>query len=165
MESKQSAYHSHHSTETPLLKVKADILRAMDNQEVIWLVLLNLSAVFDTVSHDTLIARHQDRFGMGGIGLEWFRSYLSGWSQCVDISDLDMDGVLSDTKSLSQGVPQGSVLGPIVFTLYTTPLCDIYRAHSILFQLYANDQQVYLSFKPTHEGVQSQCMTKLQECI
>ena len=76
-----------------------------------------------------------------------------------------LDGSLSDTKSLSHGVPQGSVLGPIVFTLYTTPLGDICRAQNILFQLYANDQQVYLSFKPTHKGAQSQCLTKLQECI
>ena len=131
----------------------------MDIQEVVCLVLLDLCTVFDTVIHDTLIARLQDRFGIGGIALEWFRSYLSGQSQHVAIGDLDMDGALSDTKSLSQGVPQESVLGPIVFTLYTTPLGDICRAHNILFQLYANDQQVYLSFKPTHKGAQSQCMT------
>ena len=57
MEASQSAYHSHHSTETTLLKVKADILRAMDNQEVVCLVLLDLSAAFDTVNHEILIAR------------------------------------------------------------------------------------------------------------
>ena len=164
IEANQTAYCSHHSTETTLLKVKADILRAMDNQEVVYLVLLDLAAVFDTVNHDTLIAKLQDKFSIGGIALEWFRSYLSGWSQHVAVGDLDMDGALSDTKSLSLGVPQGSVLGPIVFTLYTTPLGDICRAH-IPFQLYADDQQVYLSFKPTHKGAQSQCMTKLQECI
>ena len=57
MEANQSAYCSYHSTETTLFKVKADILRAMDNQEVVCLVLLDLSAAFDTVNHDTLIAR------------------------------------------------------------------------------------------------------------
>ena len=57
MEANQSPYHSYHSTETTLLKVKADILRPMDNQEVVCLVLLDLSAAFDTVNPDTLIAR------------------------------------------------------------------------------------------------------------
>ena len=90
----------------------------MDNLEVVCLVLLDLSAVFDTVNHDTLIARLQVRFGLGGIALEWFRSYVSGQSQHVAIGDLDMDGVLSDTKSLSQGVPQGSVLGPSFHIIY-----------------------------------------------
>ena len=165
MEASQSAYRSHHSTETTLLKVKADILRAMDNQEVVCLVLLDLSAAFDTVNHEILIARLRDRFGIGGTALKWFRSYLSGRSQHVAIGDLVMDRVLSDSKSLSQGVPQGSVLGPIAFTLYTTPLGDICRAHDILFHLHADDQQVYLSFKPTNKNAQSQCMTKLQNCI
>ena len=165
MEASQSAYHSHHSTETTLLKVKADILRAMDNQEVVCLVLLDLSAAFNTVNHEILIARLRDRFGIGGTALKWFRSYLSGRSQHVAIGDLVMDRALSDSKSLSQGVPQGSVLGPIAFTLYTTPLGDICRAHDILFHLYADDQQVYLSFEPANKNAQSQCMTKLQNCI
>ena len=78
MEANQSACHSYYSMETTLLKVKADILRAMDIQEVICLVLLDLSAAFDTVNHDTLITRLQDRFGIGGTALEWFKSYLSG---------------------------------------------------------------------------------------
>ena len=76
-----------------------------------------------------------------------------------------MDGALSDSKCLSQGVPQGSVLGPIAFTLYTTPLGDICRPYDILFHLYAEDQQVYISFKPANKNAQSQCMTKLQNCI
>ena len=164
MEANQSCYHSHHSTESTLLKVKADILRAMDNQEVVCLVLLDLSAVFNTVNHAILIARLWDRFGIGGTALEWFRSYLRR-SQCVAIGHLVMDGAFSDSKSLSQGVPQGSVLGPTAFTLCTTPLGDICRAHDILFHLYANGQQVYLSFKPANKNAQSQCMTKLQNCI
>ena len=85
MEANQSAYGSHHSTGTTLLKVKADILRAMDNHEVVCLVLLDLLAAFDTVNHDILISKLQDRFGIGGTALEWFRSYLSGRSQCVAI--------------------------------------------------------------------------------
>ena len=135
MEANQSAYHSHQSTETTLLKVKADILRAMDNQEVVCLVFLDLSAAFDTVNDDTLIARLQDRFGIGGIAPEWFRSYLSGRSQHVAIDDLDMDGALSDTKSLCQGVPQGSVLGPM-FSHYILPLWVKSAEHTTFFSSY-----------------------------
>ena len=133
MEANQSAYHSCHSIGTTLLKVKADILRAIEDQEVVCLVLLDLSAAFDTVNHDTLIAKLRNRFGIGDTAWEWFRSYLSGRSQHVAVGDLVMDGALLDTKSRSQGIPLGSVLGPIAFTLYTTSLKDICRAHSILF--------------------------------
>ena len=144
MEASQSAYRSHHSTETTLLKVKADILRAMDNQEVVCLVLLDLSAAFDTVNHEIFIARLRDRFGIGRYCPEMVQ-ILFEWK----------------VTACGNGVPQGSVLGPIAFTLYTTPLGDICRAHDILFHLYADDQQVYLSFKPTNKNAQSQCMTKL----
>ena len=96
--------------------------------------------------------------GMVQIIFEWKVTVCNNWGSCHGWA-------LSDSKSLSQGVPQGSVLGPIAFTLYTTPLGDICRAHDILFHLYANDQQVYLSFKPANKNAQSQCMTKLQNCI
>ena len=105
---------------------------------MVCLALLDLSAAFYTVNHDTLIARLPDRFGIGGTVLEWFRSYLSGRSQCVAIGDLVMDGALLDTKSLSQGVQQGSVLGLIAFTLYTTPLGDICRAQHSNYMLMTN---------------------------
>ena len=107
MEANQSSYCSHHNTETTLLKVEVDVLRAMDNQEVVCLVLLDLSTAFNIVNHDILTARLQDRFGIRGTALEWFRSYLSGRSQCVAIGDLVMDGALSDSKSLSKWVPRG----------------------------------------------------------
>ena len=59
---------------------------------------------------------------------------------------------VSDHAILKQGIPQGSVLGPILFTLYTSPLSDICREHDVLFQSYADDQQIYLSFSPTQPG-------------
>ena len=87
----QSAYKKHHSTETALLKVKNDLLMNMDNQHVTLLVLLDLSAAFDTVSHDILFDRLNTRFGVSGIALQWLQSYLADRSQRVSIN-----GVLSD---------------------------------------------------------------------
>ena len=77
MEPLQSAYRPHHSTETALLKVKTDILKAMDNQEVACLVLLDLSAAFDTVDHKILLERLENYFGITGTTLRWIRSYLT----------------------------------------------------------------------------------------
>ena len=109
----QSAYKKHHSTETALLKVKNDLLMNMDNQHVTLLVLLDLSAAFDTVSHDILPDRLNTRFGMSGTALLWLQSYLADRSQRVSIN-----GVLSDRFELRHGVPQGSCLGPLLFSLY-----------------------------------------------
>ena len=83
MEPLQSAYKSCHSTETALLKVKADILKVMDNQEVTCLVLLDLSATFDTVDHKILLNRNH--FGIKGMALWWIELYLTNWSQRVEI--------------------------------------------------------------------------------
>ena len=74
-------------------------------------------------------------------------------------------GAISDPKCLVRGDQQGNVLGPIVFSLYTTPLGDICRPHHIKFQPYPDDQQLYLSFKPTGEGSQLECIARLENCI
>ena len=73
----------------------------------------------------------------------------------------------SKPAKLHQGVPQGSVLGPILFTLYMSPIVDICRKHYTSFQSYANDQQNYLSFKPMRQTdtPKTQCIQKIQECI
>ena len=70
MEAHQSAYHSSHSMETALLKVKTDIIQALDNQEVACLILLDLSAVFDTIDHDILLNRLKSRFVVTGVALK-----------------------------------------------------------------------------------------------
>ena len=73
----------------------------------------------------------------------------------------------SEPAKLHQGVPQGSVLGPILFTLYMSPIGDICQKHNISFQSYANNQQNYLSFKPMRQTdtPKTQCIQKIQECI
>ena len=118
----QSAYRQHHSTETALLKVKNEILMNMNKQHVTLLVLLDLSVAFDTVDHCTLLQRLQSSLGVRGKVLSWLASYLSGRSQRILINE-----TLSDSFDLECGVPQGSCLGPLLFTIYTSKLFEISR--------------------------------------
>lgn len=109
----QSAYRKYHSTETALLRVMNDILLKMNSQHVTLLVLLDLSAAFDTVSHDVLLDRLHNDVGLRGNALKWFHSYLSQRSQRVSIH-----GTLSNYFELDCGVPQGSCLGSLLFIVY-----------------------------------------------
>ena len=110
----QSAYRKHHSTETALLRVISDLLSSMDKQEVTLLGLLDLSAAFDCVDHDILLTRLERTFGITGSALNWIRSFLLDRTQQVTFR-----GQLSAVMKLIYGVPQGSVLGPLLFLLYT----------------------------------------------
>ena len=119
-------------------------MKAVDESGGAILVLLDLSAAFDTIDHGKLLALLKSSFGVEDSALEWISSYLSGRKQSVLI-----DGVTSDDLHLKWGVPQGSVLGPILFTVYTTPLASIIRKHGLDFHLYADDTQLYIAFKPS----------------
>ena len=136
----QSAYRKFHSTETALLKIHNDILSSMDDGRVTALTLLDLSAAFDTIDHTILLRRLGNWFGVSGKALDWFKSYLTGRSQKIKLGNC-----LSSRSDLSFGVPQGSVLDPLLFTLYTTPLSSLVSGHAIP-HLYADDSQLYLSF-------------------
>ena len=139
----QSAYKAGHSTETALVQVHNDICSAMDQNQVTILVLLDLSAAFDTVDHTILLNRLSNVVGIKDRALAWFKSYLTGRSQRVKIRD-----AFSDQFELSCGVPQGSVLGPLLFTVYLLPLGDLVRRHGVKFHMYADDSQLYIVFKP-----------------
>ena len=141
----QSAYLKSHSTETALLSVHDHIIRAMSLQQITCLCLLDLSAAFDTIDHSILIHRLTSWFGINGSVLSWLKSYLSNRSFYVNLT-----GTKSSIFQLLYGVPQGSVLGPLLFILYTTPLSHIISKSASNHHLYADDTQLYMSFSPNY---------------
>ena len=122
----QSAHKAHHSTETALLTITNDILLSLDRRGNVFLLLLDLSAAFDTVNHSLLLSRLKNSFGITGTVLQWFHSYLSGRSQFVKINDTK-----SSVRDLTVSVQEGSVLGPILYLLHATPLAEIIRSHGL----------------------------------
>ena len=104
----QSAYRANYSTETAILRVQNDICCALDRREFTVLVMLDLSAAFDTVGHKTFLHRLENRFGITGFALAWFKSYLNSRKQTILFN-----GHSSSTSfDVLYGVPQGTVLGP-----------------------------------------------------
>ena len=157
-EPQQSAYRKHHSTETALLCVQNDIVQAIDGKKSVFLVLLDLSAAFDTIDHRVLLHKLQNDFGgITGTALKWLDSYLSHRTQTVKIGDS-----FSTKQKLLFGVPQGSVLGPVLFSLYSSPVAKIARKYGLCFQLYADDTQLYLSFTPCEWG---DALERVEECV
>ena len=134
----QSAYRKSHSTETALVKIVNDILLGMNRQHVSLLVLLDLSAAFDTVDHTILLRRLETSFGVTGDALKWIASYLSARSQRVMINV-----VLSDRFDLSFGVPQGSCLGPLLFSAYASKLFQVIKNNLPNSHAYADDTELY----------------------
>ena len=134
----------------------------MDNQEITCLILLDLSAAFDTVDHTILLNRLETTFGIRDTALKWIASYITGRTQKVTIGDLATNlGATSDPVTLTFGIPQGSVL----FTLYTIPLGKICRRQYIFYHLYADDTQLYHIFKPNRSGSKEECIHNLENCI
>ncbi len=136
----QSGFRPRHSTETALVKITNDLLLASDQGCISLLVLLDLSVAFDTIDHDILIDRLQNYTGIQGQAL---------------------NGESSQLSPVKYGVPQGSVLGPLLFSLYMLPLGNIIRKYGINFHCYADDTQLYISTKPDETSK----LSKLTECV
>ena len=152
-----SAYKTAHSTETALLRVKTDLLRALDQKEGVIMVLLDLSAAFDTVSHSSLLEVLNTRIGISGMALNWFSSYLTGRRQAVIVGEES-----ASHTALTRGVPQGSVMGPLLFTIYTLALGDIVRQHDIDAHFYADDTQLYATFSSNNS---TNVIAKMEGCV
>ena len=135
----QSAYRKLYSTETALCSVVNDLLIMLDEGKCGILILSDLSAAFDTVVH-SLLLKDLKAIGIEGEALDYLKSFLMNRTYCVQIEES-----FSRTKVLTRGVPQGSVLGPILFCIYTIELMYLLENHEVRFQLFADDTQFYLS--------------------
>ena len=132
LETYQSAYRKEHSTGTALLAVTDNLLSNIDNRLASIVAFLDLSAAFDTLDHQILLKRLSITYGIHAKAFQWFSSYLSDRRQSVTIGS-----IFSKPVPLQSGVPQGSVLGPILFTLYTQPLSNTIQKHQFDYHRYA----------------------------
>ena len=148
----QSACRKHHSTESALLNIHNDILLNIAKGSVTALTLLNLSAAFDTIDHTILLDRLNVYYGISELALGWFKSY-----------SVKVGNILSHPAVLQYGVPQGSVLAQILFSLYTNPISSIIHSHSsINYHFYTDDIQLYITLSPANF---SHSMQKLKNCL
>ena len=154
----QSAYRPGFSCETALLKVVNDALIDINAGNLVLLVLLDLSAAFDTINHELLLNRLRAAAGIQDLALRWFDSYLSNRCQTVLVGSS-----FSDKSSLNCGVPQGSVLGPILFSIYTSTLGKVIESFGIGRQFFADDTQLVKSFLPDPE-ILKDVVTNLELC-
>jgi hypothetical protein len=134
----QSGFRAGHSTTTALLRVSDDIRRAMDQRELTLMVLVDLSKAFDSILHPILLHRLES-MGFSRFTVSWVRSYLQGRCQCVRF-----EGSSSRWRSVSRGVPQGSILGPLLFSVYINDVTHVLQ--KTRHHLYADDLQLYRHF-------------------
>ena len=156
----QSGYRMYHPTETVLLKITNDILMNQNEQCSTALVAIDLSAAFDLVNHSIFLERLYTYYGISGTALEWFRSYLSGRTQSVVIT-----GVHSKEKMLDHGVPQGSILGAILYTLYIRAISHILEHHRVLYHTHADAIQLYVKFDRESPSGMQIAINRLEDCL
>ena len=153
----QSAYRPGHSMETALLKVVSDLFLSLSKGNISVLALLDFSSTYDTIDHPIIVHRLHTDFGFTDAVLQWFSSYLTDRTHYVSLSNH-----CSAFAPVQSGVPQGSVLGPILFTMYIKPLSAIIDSHSIIHHSFADDIQLQMSAPP--DGI-SELLHFMQSCI
>ena len=155
----QSAYRSGHSTETALVKINNDIVSSLDGGQCVILASLDLSSAFDTVDHAIFLRRLQDMYGICNTFQKWFDSYLTNRQPrvCINTS-------FSNPRYLKCGVPQGSVLGARIYTMYVRPMSEIINRHNVSYHSYADDSQLYIQCDNNEESIRC-AITRLEQCI
>ena len=151
----QSAYRKNHSTETTLVSLMNDLLIHVDNGQTAVLLALDQSAAFDVLEIDVLLRRLECRFAIQDGALRLLRSYLSDRTVRVRV-----DRDISDSENVTCGVPQGSILGPLLYILYTAPLTELVESHGFKCHFYADDMQLYCVFTSIEQAT-----IKLENCI
>ena len=136
----QSTYRPGHSTETALLKVVDDLFLSLSKGNISVLACLTFISAFDTIDHPILVHHLHTGFGFTDAVLQWFSSYLTDRTHYVSLSNH-----CSAFAPVHSGVPQGSVLGPMLFTMYIKPLSDIVDSLSIIHHSFADDVQLQMS--------------------
>ena len=136
LSSEQSGFRPNHSTQTALIDVTDHILTGMEDGKVTGIVFLDLQKAFDTVSHDLMLMKLYD-LGVRKVELTWFTSYLNERKQAIALQ-----GILSDQKCITIGVPQGSILGPLLFSIYVNDLSKNLTCKTVL---YADDTALMYS--------------------
>ena len=144
----QSAYKKQHSTETLLVRIWNDLLVAADEKTATVVMLLDLSAAFDTVDHDLLLRILKNEIVLRGKVLDWFESFLKGRSQRIRLGS-----TISEVITIRFVVPQGSVLGPVLFNIYIRSIYQLVRSLNFEIHGYADDHQILKSFHPNSQGL------------
>ena len=153
-------YRPGYSTETALVRITNDILADLDRRRGVILVMLDLSAAFDTLDYKVLLTRLEQRLGIRGTALRWFSDYHSGRTQSVVI-----DSFVSTPIAVESGGPQGSVLGAEDYKMYTSPVGDIIRKHGMRYSIYADDSTKYLSFTLEDDMDIKRALDTVNRCV
>lgn len=153
----QSAYRSFHSTETAVLKVTSDVFQELDNGKICLLSFLDFSAAFDSVDLSILSTRLSSSFGISKTVRDWILSFTSHRPQYVNFCSSK-----SDLSMVHYGIPQGSVLGPLLFILYVSDIPSIVQRHNLNIHMYADDVLIYGS---CHASSETSLCSRISLCL